>query len=120
MIPTVVNLRHILVVLASSEGFPRAQTAIMRRTVRGLRNGGIVGRFNRYFDFPLVVISSRHDCYLSLLDDLLAERIKTIDSAVDLNRDAADVVYRGVELADELSSFRPRRRGFGGANVQHA
>ena len=47
--------------IATSEGFPRARTAGMRRAVRGLRNGGIVGQFGRCFYSPSVAISGRHD-----------------------------------------------------------
>ena len=74
----------------------------MRRAVQGLSNGGIVGQFYRYLYFPLVVISGCHDCYLSLQDGLLAERIEAIISAVDSNRGIDDVAYRRVELAGKF------------------
>ena len=43
----------------------------MRREGRGLRTRCIVGRLGK------VVILGRYDCYISLQDDLLAERIET-------------------------------------------
>ena len=50
----------------------------VQRAGQGLWAGRIVGRFIE------VVIPGRHDCYLSLPDDLLAERIETGVSTTNL------------------------------------
>ena len=51
---------------------------LVQRAGQGLWAGRIVGRFSE------VVIPGRHDCYLSLQNDLLAERIKAGVSTTNL------------------------------------
>ena len=64
----------------------------MRREGRGLRTRCIVGRLSK------VVILGRYDCYISLQDDLLAERIET-GNCQTIQWGVDEVAYRGVESA---------------------
>ena len=52
--------------------------------------------------------------------DLLVERVKMVVLTVDSNGDVADVACRGVELAGEFSSSRPRQGVSGGVYGQNA
>ena len=63
--------------------------------------------------FPVVVGSC--NSHFSLMDDLLAETIKTgVSSSNSSKGGFADIACRGVQSAGEISSPRPPHRGFGG------
>ena len=76
-IPAPVSRRSLFVVPTSSEGFGGRGQPDCVEPNEGYALMASSDDSTIIFIFLLVVISSRHECYLSLQDDLLAEMIET-------------------------------------------